>query len=165
MAHTQSSSSIDRAPPLRIVPADPGSLEARALIGELDAYQQGLYPAESNHLVPIAALRAANVVFLMAWRGPQAAGCAALLDQDASYGEIKRMFVRPDLRGLGIGAALLRELVAQARARGLASLRLETGIRQPEALALYERAGFVRRGPFGDYCEDPLSLFLELDLR
>jgi putative acetyltransferase len=165
MTDTQSSSSIDRAQPLRIVPADPGGAEARALIGELDAYQERLYPAESNHLVPIDALRAPNVVFLMAWLGPQAVGCAALLDQDGVYGEIKRMYVRPGLRGLGIGAALLRELVSQARGRRLVGLRLETGIHQPEALALYERAGFARRGPFGDYREDPLSLFMELGLR
>jgi len=165
MADTQSSSSIDRAPPLRILAADPGIAEARALIGELDAYQEGLYPAQSNHLVPVDALRASNVVFLMAWLGPRAAGCAALLEQDGVYGEIKRMYVRPALRGQGVGGALLRELVSQARGRRLVSLRLETGIHQPEALALYERAGFARRGPFGDYREDPLSLFMELDLR
>lgn len=153
---------------LRIATADPGGADARALIAELDAYQESLYPAESNHLVPVDALRAANVDFLLAWSGEQPAGCAALVDQRGVFGEpvgeLKRMYVRPALRGAGVGAALLRALVAQARQRGLARLRLETGIHQPEALALYERAGFHRRGPFGDYREDPLSLFMELDL-
>jgi putative acetyltransferase len=150
--------------PLRIERSDPGGGQARALIAELDAYQQALYPAESNHLVPAEALRQPNVVFLLAWAGDEVVGCAALVVHDREYGELKRMFVRPSCRGLGVGRALLEALQGQAASRGLSCLRLETGISQPEALALYERAGFRRRGPFGPYREDPLSLFLQLDL-
>jgi putative acetyltransferase len=151
--------------PLRIERSDPGGGEARVLIAELDAYQQALYPAASNHLVPVEALRRPNVVFLLARAGEQVVGCAALVEQEGEYGEIKRMYVRPSSRGLGVGRALLKELERQAGSRGLRCLRLETGISQPEALALYERAGFRRRGPFGRYREDPLSLFLQLDLQ
>lgn len=75
------------------------------------------------------------------------------------------MYVRPDCRGAGVGRAVLAALTAQARVQGLQFLRLETGIAQPEALSLYERVGFRRRSPFGDYLEDPLSLFMELELR
>jgi len=156
-----------QAPPpaLRIERSDPGGARARALIGELDAYQRSLYPAESNHLIPVEALRQPGVVFLLASFGVEAAGCAALVDRDGIYGEIKRMYVPPAGRGRGVGRALLQHLVVQARLLGLRWLRLETGIEQPEAIALYESAGFRRRGPFGEYREDPLSLFMELDLR
>jgi len=71
------------------------------------------------------------------------------------------MFVRPEARGLGIGRQLLEALEAHAAAAGLTVLRLETGVAQPEALRLYERAGYTRRGPFGPYAADPLSVFLE----
>jgi putative acetyltransferase len=135
-----------------------------ALIAELDAYQQALYPPESNHLVPVDALRRPDVVFLVAQLGSEVVGCGALVDQRGEYGELKRMYVRPSSRGMGVGAALLAALAAQARRRGLRLLRLETGIAQPEALRLYERSGFQRRGPFGAYRDDPLSLFLELKL-
>jgi len=149
---------------LRIESSDPAAAPARALIDELDEYLNALYPAVSNHLVPVEALRRPDVHFLVAWRGADAVGCGALVDRDGEYGELKRMYVRPTCRGTGVGRAILAELTAQARARGLRHLRLETGIAQPEALALYERAGFRRRAPFGGYREDPLSLFMELAL-
>jgi putative acetyltransferase len=149
---------------LHIEPGDPGDVPARALIAQLDAYLQALYPAESNHLVPVDSLRGPDVVFLVARLGTDVVGCGALVDRAGQYGELKRMYVRPDRRGAGVGRAILAALAAQARARGLRTLRLETGNAQPEALALYERAGFRRCDPFGPYRDDPLSLFLELDL-
>ena len=71
------------------------------------------------------------------------------------------MFVRPQARGLGIGRRLLAALEAHAVAAGLTVLRLETGVSQPEALGLYEGTGYKRRGPFGSYTADPLSVFME----
>ncbi len=65
------------------------------------------------------------------------------------------------MRGLGIARRLLEALEARAKAAGIGVLRLETGIYQPEAIGLYERAGYVRRGPFSDYPDDPLSIFME----
>jgi len=72
--------------------------------------------------------------------------------------------VDPARRGQGVGAALLAEIARRAALAGLAALKLETGIHQPEAIALYERAGFVRGAPFGDYGPDPLSLFMSRSL-
>ena len=89
--------------------------------------------------------------------------CAALVNKQ-HYGEVKRMFVDERKRGLGTGRKLLEHLVMFARMSGLSVLRLETGIHQPEAIGLYERLGFERRAPFGDYREDPLSLFMEMPL-
>ena len=149
---------------LQIEAADPGEAPVRAMIAQLDAYLEDLYPAMSNHLVPVDELRGPDVVFLVASLQGRVVGCGAVVDREGRYGELKRMYVRPDCRGSGVGRAILAALTAQARARGLPLLRLETGIAQPEALALYERAGFRRRAPFGDYREDPLSLFMELRL-
>ena len=71
------------------------------------------------------------------------------------------MNVRPDFRGLGLGKLMLGHLEDFVRQRGIGLVRLETGIYQAEAIGLYEGAGFKRIPPFGEYGEDPLSLFLE----
>lgn len=134
------------------------------MLARLDAYCAALYPAESNHLMDIASLLQGDVLFLVARDVDGAAvGCAALVNKQ-EYGEVKRMFVDERRRGLGTGRKLLEHLVMFARMSGLSTLRLETGIHQPEAISLYERMGFVRRAPFGDYQEDPLSLFMEMRL-
>jgi putative acetyltransferase len=129
-------------------------------VDELDAYQEPLYPPESHHGIDIAALGQPNVLFAVVRSADGAAiGCGAVV-LGADYGEIKRMFVRPQHRGRGISKALLVFLEAEAMAKGCTLLMLETGVSQPEALRLYESAGYIRRGPFGNYVEDPLSIFM-----
>jgi putative acetyltransferase len=140
---------------------DPGSPPARALIAQLDAYLTSRYPMESNHLLPVEALQQPNVTFLTAAVDGQVAGCGAFIQHGAEYAEIKRMFVVPQFRGCRVGRRLLDELESRIRGSGLTLARLETGIYQAEALRLYERAGYERRGPFGDYAADPLSVFME----
>ena len=140
--------------------ADPASPAARPLIHELDAYLAALYPPESNHPMSVEALRRPNVTFVLARTADIAVGCGALVKHDG-YAEVKRMFVRPGFRGQRIGHLILGDLERRAQKAGLTVARLETGVGQPEALALYERAGYVRRGPFGDYADDRLSVFLE----
>ncbi|MBL8310482.1 MAG: GNAT family N-acetyltransferase [Burkholderiales bacterium] len=144
----------------------PNQPDVMALIAALDAYQSSLYPAESNHFVDIATLDAPTVLFAVARDDAGSAvacGAVMLLDdgQGGAYGEVKRMFVHPTHRGRGTAAALLQALGDASLARGVRCLRLETGIHQQDAIRLYERAGFVRRGPFGDYRPDPLSVFME----
>ena len=132
-----------------------------AMLNQLDAYCAALYPAESNHLLDVDALTRPEVVFLVARDAQgQAAGCGALVARGA-YGEVKRMYVDPARRGQGIGAMLLAAIAARAISAGLAGLKLETGISQPEAIGLYRRDGFVPCAPFGDYQPDPLSIFME----
>lgn len=126
-----------------------------------DAYALSLYPAESNHLLDITSLEKPEVTMFVARHEGAVAGCCALVDGGDGSGEIKRLFVDPDKRGLGIAGRLLEALETQARAAGIGILRLETGIHQPEAIGLYERAGYGRRGPFADYPDDPLSIFME----
>ena len=89
------------------------------------------------------------------------AGCAGVQLFGTEYGEVKRMYVRPEFRGFGYGRLLLDHLADYAGVHGIVLLRLETGIHQAAAIRLYERTGFQRILPFGDYIEDPLSIFYE----
>ncbi len=138
----------------------PDQPEIHALLAASDAYMASLYPAESNHLLDIGALTRPEVKFLVARLHGHAVGCGAVV-QSADWAELKRMFVSPAARGRNVGRLLLMRLEAIARATGVTRLRLETGIKQPEALGLYRSAGFVEIGPFGAYGPDPLSLFME----
>lgn len=150
---------------VRIALESPAQPEVLALIDELDAYQQPLYPPESHHGIDVAALQRPEVLFAVLRNGEgKAVGCGALVLGDDGSGELKRMYLRPPWRGGGRAKALLARLEAEAAARGCRVVRLETGIHQHEALAFYARAGYRRRGPFGGYGPDPLSIFMEKDL-
>jgi putative acetyltransferase len=142
----------------------PDQPEVRDMLARLDAYCAALYPAESNHLMDVASLMQGDVLFLVARGvGGAAVGCAALVRRDG-YGEIKRMFVDEAMRGRGAGRKLIEHIGMFAAMSGLRELKLETGIHQPEAIGLYERCGFARCGPFGEYAPDPLSVFMEKHL-
>lgn len=146
---------------MRIALERPDTPEVIALIDALDAFQKPLYPAQSHHGIDLDALTAPGVVFAVARdEKGRPCGCGAVVLMQG-YGEVKRMYVPPAARGRGVGAALLRFLEEQALANDCALLRLETGIRQPEALRLYGGAGFVERDPFGAYRADPNSVFME----
>jgi len=138
--------------------------DAIALIDELDAYQKPLYPPESFHGIDLDALAQPNVVFAVARTVEgKAVACGAVV-VEAGRGELKRMFVKPVYRSRGIAQAMLSFLEGEAMHRGAMLMRLETGVSQPEALRFYERAGYARRGPFANYWDDPLSVFMEKPL-
>jgi putative acetyltransferase len=146
---------------LVIASESPRQAEVIALLEQSDAYMAALYPAESNHLLDVESLCAPEVRFLVArWEG-RIVGCAALVRGQGDQGEIKRMFVDPSARGKGVGRDLLQRIEAIAKEEAIRLLQLETGGKQPEALELYRRFGYVERGPFGSYRSDPLSLFME----
>ncbi|PWR23618.1 GNAT family N-acetyltransferase [Zavarzinia compransoris] len=139
----------------------PDQPDVLALIRALDAFHSDLYPAESNHFLDLEAMTAPAVSFIVARLDGQAVGCGALLRDARGFAEIKRMYVLPEARGHGLGRKLLEALIAIADGEGIRTLRLETGIRNREALGLYRALGFIERGPFGDYAEDPNSKFME----
>ena len=146
---------------MRIALESPAQPEVTRLIDALDAYLKSLYPPASNHLVQVTELEGGAVVFaVLRDEAGSACGCGAVMPLPEG-GEIKRMYVSPVLRGRGAGRELLQFLEEQASLRGMRLLRLETGIHQPEALRLYERAGYSRCAPFGDYLPDVLSVFME----
>jgi putative acetyltransferase len=139
----------------------PTACDALALLQESDAYHARLYPAASNHLLSAGELTRDDVRFLVARSAGRAVGCGALLIGSQGEAEIKRMFVVSHLRGRQLGRQILAALERQALADGVRVVRLETGVWQPAALALYRGHGYVERGPFGSYAADPLSTFFE----
>jgi putative acetyltransferase len=142
----------------------PDQPEVVALIAELDAYQDTLYPPESRHSLDLTALKQANVLFAVARDSAgRAIGCGAILLYP-EFGEIKRMYVSPHHRGRGVARKLLALLESKAIGCGCKLVTLETGPYQHEALALYASAGYERRGAFGDYTNDPLSVFMQKHL-
>jgi len=147
-------------PQLVVSLEDPRQPEVAALVADLDAHLDALYPPEENYLLDVNTLAAGDIRFFVARRDGAALGCGALR-LDAGYGEVKRMYVRPEARGAGIGRRVLDRLEAEARALNLPVLRLETGVEQPEAIRLYAAAGFAERGPFGDYPPLERSVFME----
>jgi putative acetyltransferase len=142
----------------------PDQPEVIALIAELDAYQDTLYPPESRHALDLTSLKKPNVLFAVARDDAgRAIGCGAIV-LNPEFGELKRMYVGPRGRGQGVAKKLLALLESQAIGSGCKLLMLETGPYQLEALALYASAGYERRGPFGHYLNDPLSVFMEKHL-
>lgn len=139
----------------------PDTADAIALINELEEHLAPLYPAESRHGFSIEKLLAEDVPFFLLRHDGTPAACGGVKLFGTEYGEIKRMYVRPQFRGMGFGKLMLNHLTDYAMANGVKLLRLETGIHQREAIALYERMGFRPIPPFGEYKEDPLSLFYE----
>ena len=146
----------------------PGTKEASLLIAELDAYLAPLYPMESQHGYSIEKLVEQQVEFFVLYHSGEPAACGGVQlfedpqDPAGCYGELKRMYVRSQFRGLGLAKQMLAHLERVAATMGAARMRLETGIFQPEAIGLYEKCGYYRIPPFGSYPpDDPLSLCYE----
>jgi GNAT superfamily N-acetyltransferase len=139
----------------------PDTPDAIALINELEAVLSPLYPSESRHGYSIEKLLAQGVAFFLIRDNGAPVGCGGIQLYGKEYGELKRMYVRPQHRGSGYAKKMLIHLSDYARNRGVPLLRLETGIHQSAAISLYERAGFQSIPPFGEYKPDPLSRFYE----
>lgn len=161
--------------------------EADHLLVLSDQYMASLYPAESNHLVSSEGLRSGDAVFLGAFisstmslgtetadqpaktdelrsgnEGSECIACVATrFYREAGYAEIKRLYVQESYRGRGLSRTLMSAIEAEIVAEGIDCARLEMGIHQPEADALYRSLGYRDIKPFGDYLSDPLSQFLE----
>ena len=157
--------------------------EADHLLLLSDAYMASLYPAESNHLVSSESLRTGDASFIgaflhdgdgtgdeMTYQKPvavsaadlQCVACvAARFYRIEGYAEIKRLYVEERCRGAGLAKRLMARIEAEIVGQGIQCARLEMGIHQPEADALYRSLGYREIPPFGDYLLDPLSQFLE----
>jgi putative acetyltransferase len=123
-------------------------------------------PPESVHALDLEALRAPEITFWTLRDGSDLLGGGALKELDPLHGEIKSMHTAEACRRRGVGARILTHIIDEARRRHYRRLSLETG--SPEAFApartLYARFGFVICGPFGNYREDPYSVFMTRDL-
>jgi putative acetyltransferase len=152
-----------RAAAVSITRADARTPAVRRLIEELDAYAASLYPAESNHLLDIETLMQPQMMFYAIDVNGEVLGCGGFW-KHSDYAEVKRVYVHPRSRGLGLARRLMAHIEDEMRREGFKVARLETGISQSEALGLYRALGYVDRGPFGDYRPDPLSVFMEREL-
>ena len=157
--------------------------EADHLLALSDEYMASLYPAESNHLVSSESLRTGDACFIGAfWHGRDGQGAgvthqepltmsaaemrciacvAARFYHTECYAEIKRLYVEEHWRGSGVARTLMSAIETEILTEGIDCARLEMGIYQPEADALYRSLGYRNIRPFGDYLVDPLSQFLE----
>jgi len=140
--------------------------EVVALLEEHLSDMYAVSPPESVHALDLEALRGPDVAFWSVWDGDSLMGCGALKDHGDGTLELKSMRTSAGGRGRGVGSAVLRFLLDEARYRGAARLVLETGSEDYFAPArrLYARHGFAVRGPFADYTDDPLSVYMELAL-
>jgi len=143
----------------RICAEPPTSSSVTALMRERDDYFDRLYANDDRNARSVD-LSEESLIFLTIRTGQELVGCGALLMRP-EYGELKRFYLREAFRGRGLGRGLVRAIEIEAGRRGCRKLMLETGVLQPDAIALYEGQGFVRRGPFGAYEEDTLSVFME----
>ncbi|SDG78639.1 GNAT family N-acetyltransferase [Pelagibacterium luteolum] len=138
--------------------------EVRALIAALNDYLTPLSPEEFQFKMTVEQMAEPHTtVFIARDNEGRAVGCGALKVHDAAFGEVKRMFTLPEVRGQRAGSAILNTIEEAAREKGLSKLMLETGARDTmePAHRLYERSGFVARGPFLDYPDSPYSAFFE----
>lgn len=143
------------------------------LLAELDVrYAGDPDPCGTPELTAIWGVRPGQVAppagtFLVAWLGGEPVGCGAvrpLVTGEPGVGEVKRMYTAPAARRRGVSRAILTALEDAARRLGYRRLQLETGVRQPEAIALYESAGWRRIPAYGQYAADPLSVCFAKDL-
>lgn len=135
-----------------------------ALLEEHLREMRATSPPESVHALDLDGLRAPAVTVWTAREGDETVGCGALKLLDPAHGEIKSMRTAAARQGRGIGTALLRHILGEARSRGLARLSLETGSQEffAPARALYVRHGFTPCPPFAGYTDDPNSAYFTL---
>lgn len=152
---------------VRIVPSDPKSHDAKALIKRHLTQMAAQSPEDSCHAMDDSGLSASNVSFFLAWQGEQAVTMGAIAQLSDGVFELKSMHTLAEARGSGAGRAMLDHLLALAREKGGTELFLETGSTDDflPARRLYEGYGFTPCGPFGDYVFDPWSVYMRLDLR
>ena len=141
-----------------ILPVEKPTDEARALVGELDAELSRHYDEVCRHGLSLEQIFAPGVHFFIAYVDGSAMACGGVAFQDG-FVELKRMYVRPPVRGRGVSSALLERLEADARSKGVYEVKLETGDKQAAALRFYERQGYRRCQAFPPYTRlDPVSI-------
>ncbi len=151
---------------LQIVLDDLSGPEVAELLGEHLRDMALHSPPESVHALDLDSLRQPDISFWTLRENGELLGCGALKQLDEQHGEIKSMrTARAHLRR-GVAARLLAHILDEARRRSYRRLSLETGSAEAfrPAHEMYSRFGFIACGPFGDYAEDPYSIFMTREL-
>lgn len=144
-------------------------LSGQAIADFLEAHirdMRAVSPPESKHALDLEGLRQPDITFWSLYQEDRLVACAALKELDPRHGELKSMRVASEARGRGVASGLLEHILHTARARGYERVSLETGAMAffRPAVALYRKYGFLPCPPFGEYREDPNSLFMSLVL-
>ena len=148
---------------MEIRETDPRTPDVRGLLADYHAFVRTQYPEEACFLLDVDALREPQTTFLAAWDGETCLGVGAVrIAQD--HAELKSMYTRPEARGKGIAFSMVAALEKTAREKNRDRVMIETGPKFAAAMALYERAGYARRGAFGSYEDNPYSVFYEKHL-
>ena len=154
-------------PVLSLAGEDPDSPDAALLIRELSKELGDRYEDDGAGAFDAADAKVPRSCFVVARLDGRPVGCGALRPfspQEPHAAEVKRMYVRPEARGRHIAKEILAHLEKAARGFGYAVVRLETGLRQPEAINLYVKAGYTRIPRYGRYANQPLSACFEKKL-
>ena len=146
-----------------------GGLDDPQVVALLEIHAGGMLansPPGTCHFLDLSGLKTPDITFLSAWQGETLLGIGAVKALDGTTGEIKSMRTAEAALGRGVGTAILRHIVALARERGYAALKLETGTGPAfgAAHALYARHGFVPCPPFADYEATEFNRFFALAL-
>lgn len=155
---------------IEITTEDPSTPIAQKLIAALTAELEGRYDPSEEITVDVTRMPELHnvaqdgVTFVIAWQNGEAVGCGAIRPMDDVAVEIKRMYVVPSARGQGLSKQILAKLESLAVAQGYNNTRLETGIRQPEAIHLYEKAGYEAIPCYDVYADNPMSRCYEKKL-
>ena len=136
--------------------------EVRELLEEHLSSMSALSPPESMHALDVDGLRQPDVTFWTIWSDAGLLGCGALKELTPQHGEIKSMRTSPAHRRKGVARTMLAHIIGEGLRRRYRRLSLETGAMEAFAPAqhLYETFGFTYCPPFGDYVEDPNSVFM-----
>ena len=146
---------------VEIVMERPDAADAVALIQEIVRNVASAYPQQSRHGRSPEELAMEAVAFFIIRVNGTAAGCGGIKLGGDGYGEIKRLYIRPQFRGQGLAKRMMEHLEAYARGHDVCILRLQTGIYQIEAMELYRQSGYLEIPPFSPYQEDPFNRFYE----
>jgi putative acetyltransferase len=142
--------------------------DVRDMVAALNGYLRPLSPPQFQFQMTAEQMAGADTtVFVLRSGDGVAIGMGTLKVHDPEFGEVKRMFTRPQIRGTGLGRIILNSVVTEARRKGLVALKLETGGTPGFAPAwrCYERGGFVRCGAFLNYPDTEYSRFYEKKLQ
>jgi len=151
---------------IRIIPGDFVDPRVAALLRVHVTQARAETAPGSAHALDLDGLRSPEISFWTMWEDETLLGCGALKRLSADHGEVKSMHTAQPMRRKGAGSAMLRHIIAAARASGMSRLSLETGSWDyfRPAQAFYRSHGFVECPPFADYVLDPNSVFMTLDL-
>lgn len=151
---------------MQLVDLDPCDQDVINVFADIDRLISSLYPVATSQALTVEELASPEVYAVGLKNQDGIVACGAIVKQfdGTSYGEIRRLYVKPSYRGKGLSRRIMQILLYHAGEEQIPMIKLETGPKQIQSINLYENLGFKRCDPFGEYKQNPNSLFMELAL-